>query len=339
MFINNTIIARDAINYDDMELVEEDIQINPVSVFELSPALLLLPVISLLSNMFYLVWSSLYRPARSSLLTLLSLSDMSLVFSGLSLMLSFPHGAPLTMFPDKFYLAIIIHFSLCLFFPLLTLVGVVSYLVKEVFVTLRADNKNTALYVDIEKKEEQEPGIRNILLLMVPSCGVAFLLTCFFITKITSCLVKSDTLSSLSGNSILCTLSPFSTISSTTASQLLLNPLSFPLTVMTVMPVLISLAKTNTLFQDQSDHHHHGRKVGWIIFLSVYSLFICDLLIYSQTSTDISVHIQTTPDTGVHLQTSQDNGVHLYTQPLEWRKSVGSFARNTAIFLIHMLCF
>ena len=279
--------------------------------------------------MFYLVWSSLYRPARSSLLTLLSLSDMSLVFSGISLMLSFPHGVSLTMLPDKFYLAIIIHFSLALFFPFLSLVGVVSYLVKEVFVTLRTENKDTAQYENIEKKTGQDPRIRNLLQLMVPSCVIAFLLTCMFTTKITSCLVQPDPSSSLSGDSFLCNLSPYSSMSSTTASQLLLNPLSFPLTVLTVMPVLISLARANTLFQDQSDHHQHGRKIGWIIFLSVYSLFICDLLIFSQTS----------PDNGVHLQTLPDTGVQLYTQPLEWRKSVGSLARNIAIFLLHRLCY
>ena len=33
MFINNTVVVRDAINYEDMDLLEEDIQMIPVSVF------------------------------------------------------------------------------------------------------------------------------------------------------------------------------------------------------------------------------------------------------------------------------------------------------------------
>jgi len=321
MFINNT--AEESVNIDiisldlEMDISGEDITRSSLDVTELSLVLLLLTFTSLLSNFSYLIWSSFYTPARSSLLILLSLADISLIFCGVSLTLSFPHGATLTKFSDQLNLAIILHFSLGLFFPLLSIVAVVFYLIKEVFITIKTENHYTTEYKAIEKCEEQKIGMRNLFQLMIPSCVFAFLITCFFTTNISSCLTQSEPLSSISGYSAQCSLS-YSTWVTPTISQLLLNPLHFPLTVMAVLPVLICLAQTNTLFLNQENISRHGRKIGWVIFLCVYSLFITDLVMFSQGY--------------------QDSVMDLQVQPLEWRRSAGTMARTTAVFLIHLVC-
>ena len=273
---------------------------------------------SLMSNFFYLIWSSLYKPARSSLFTLLALSDLSLTFCGLSLLLSSPDENIFTRFPDIFHPWIFLNFCLSLFFPLLSLVAVVAYLIKEVCATLAIEKEAACVDSNIKEMKNTEKGIKNLLFLMMPSCVIAFGITCMLSMRINVCYLLFEPptwTSSLSSLSVQCSLNPSSSWLTQKLSELVLNPLHFPLTMLAVLPVLIILAKTNTMFQEHGNRH--GRKLGWIIFLSVYSLFICDLFIFSQSS--------------------GERFLELKLQPLEWRKSAGSVVRNGAFIIIHRL--
>merc|ERR1711874_734547 len=98
MFVNTSsqdTFAMEVIN-NDIELAGRDIQRSPMFLGDLSPVLLMITFTSLLFNFFSLTWSAFYRPARSSLLTLLSLADISLIVCGLSLILSIPDDVHLT---------------------------------------------------------------------------------------------------------------------------------------------------------------------------------------------------------------------------------------------------
>ena len=153
---------------------------------------------------------------------------------------------------------------------------------------------------------------------MIPSCVIGFGITCMLSLRINSChlLFEPPTwTSSISSFSVQCNLNPRSSWLTQKLSELVLNPLHFPLTMLAVLPVLIILAKTNTMFQEPGGCQ--GRTLGWIIFLSVYSFFICDLFIFSQNSGESFMELQ--------------------LQPLEWRKSVGSLVRNGAFIIIQLV--
>ena len=270
---------------------------------------------SLLSNFFYLTWSSLYQPARSSLLTLLALSDLSLSFCGLSLSLFTPSENLLARFPDQFLPWLSLHFCLSLFFPLLSLVAVVIYLLKEILITLgtrKEDVIHDVANIHKNNKNEDKKVTMNLFQLMIPACLVAFCITCQLCERIISCFLFHETNSwpsSPDGLFVQCSLQPGSSEITQRLVELTTNPLNFPLTVLTVLPVLILLARTNILFREQGAFH--GRKLGWTIFLSVYSLFICDLVMFSQST--------------------WKNSLDMRVQPLEWRNSAGSLVRTVAV--------
>eukprot|EP00092_Neocalanus_flemingeri_P078895 GFUD01098231.1.p1 GENE.GFUD01098231.1~~GFUD01098231.1.p1 ORF type:complete len:160 (-),score=39.79 GFUD01098231.1:25-504(-) len=155
----------------------------------------------------------------------------------------------------------------------------------------------------------------SLFQLMIPSCVVAFCITSHLSTRIISCnlLQETDTWPS---SSVHCSLQPGSTQLTQRLTELTTNPLNFPLTVLTVLPVLILIAKTNILFQEQQGALH-GRKLGWTIFLSVYSLFICDLFMFSQSQ--------------------RNSSLEMMMQPLEWRNSVGSVLRTIVVVIVFVL--
>ena len=127
----------------------------------MNPVLLLMTFSSLMSNFFYLIWSSLYKPARSSLFTLLALSDLSLAFCGLSLSLFHQNENFLTSSHGNVHPWIFLHFCLSLFFPLLSLVAVVSYLIKEVYITLATEKEAISVDSNIEQMKRKKKGIKT----------------------------------------------------------------------------------------------------------------------------------------------------------------------------------
>ena len=166
---------------------------------------------SLMSNFFYLIWSSLYKPARSSLFTLLALSDLSLAFCGLSLSLFHQNENFLTSSHGNVHPWIFLHFCLSLFFPLLSLVAVVSYLIKEVYITLATEKEAISLESNFEEMKRKEKGIKNLFLLMIPSCVIGFGINCMLSLRINSChlLFEPPTwTSSISSFSVQCNLNP-----------------------------------------------------------------------------------------------------------------------------------
>lgn len=99
--------------------------------------------------------------------------------------------------------------------------------------------------------------------------------------------------------------------------QLLLNPVHFPLTISAVIPILFSLAFNPSIFI-KGKTQHFKRRLGWFFFISVYSLFLCDLTIFSQSRAAV------------------DNNI-LLLHPMHWRFPLGSLIRNVAVLSTTLL--
>ena len=100
--------------------------------------------------------------------------------------------------------------------------------------------------------------------------------------------------------------------------QLLLNPVHFPLTISAVIPIIFSLAFNPSIFINRKTLHFQ-RRLGWFFFISIYSLFLCDLIIYSQSGTVVDNNILLLHPRGGNLQ------------------CIGSLVRNVAVLSTTML--
>ena len=93
--------------------------------------------------------------------------------------------------------------------------------------------------------------------------------------------------------------------------QLLINPVYFPLTITAVIPILITMATRQTLFKHPSILQRKSI-LSWSLFLSVYSLFIFDLMLFSQSEIFLGKYF-------------------LLPEPLQLGNLVGSIIRNVVI--------
>ena len=93
--------------------------------------------------------------------------------------------------------------------------------------------------------------------------------------------------------------------------RLLLNSVQFPLTLSAVIPLMFSLAFNPSILINRKTQHFK-RRLGWFVFISLYSLLLCDLINFSQSGTVV------------------DNNI-LLLHPMHCRFPLGSLIRNVAV--------
>ena len=120
------------------------------------------------------------------------------------------------------------------------------------------------------------------------------------------------------GHSLKCLQSPASA-SMRTLALVLTNPLHFPLTISTVIPLMLVLASHQTLFR-MTESRAVSRRAGWCLFISLYSLFLVDLILFCRT------------------EVYSEDAALVLPDPLHWRRPAGSLLRNLGIsFLFSVL--
>lgn len=212
-------------------------------------------LILLSSNIFFLLWASRRVPYKSSILMMLSISEISSIFllCG-STFLCNPSLADSTLW-------------ICVFFPFLSLIGVTINLFTEIIDAMLSDNE-----------EFIKTGfIPCLLRLLLPSFILSLAMSFLLRERIEYCLVQPS--------SVHCTIQASVNPLVDSLVQLALNPLRFPFTVNTVLPILLFLAKTTVLFPNV-DHPKNTMIISWSIFIFIYSLFVWDLVSYSRSVMD-----------------------------------------------------
>ena len=116
------------------------------------------------------------------------------------------------------------------------------------------------------------------------------------------------------GNSLQCLQSPAST-SLRTLTRVLTNPVYFPLTTSTVIPVILLIASNKTLFE-KSESRGVSRKAGWYLFISLYSIFLLELTLFIRSD--------------VH----SDDAALVLPDPLHWTRPGGGILRNMATYIV-----
>ena len=177
----------------------------------------------------------------------------------------------------------------------------VVYIISSLLHTVRKE-KEKEEKEEKKEKDEKEEGARDVLVLLVVSVVISSAV-CIGVSR---CLPFC---SSYAGDHLKCLID--NSIIADWPLQLLLNPAHFPLTISAVIPVMVSLAVNQTLFKT-SKTEQFKRKLGWMLFISIYSLFLCDLIIYSQSAAIV-------------------HNILVVLSPLHWRFPIGSLIRNGAV--------
>ena len=170
----------------------------------------------------------------------------------------------------------------------------------------------------MEPRQDQDgsDAIRRMFVLLFLAATLSF----------SVCIAVSDRLVfcsySAAGDDLKCLIersdeAKFENILTAGTLQLLLNPVQFPLTLSAVIPIIFSLAFNPSIFINRKTLHFN-RRLGWFFFVSVYSLFLSDLIIYSQSGTVV------------------DNNI-LLLHPLHCRFPLGSLIRNVAVLSTTLL--
>ena len=190
-----------------------------------------------------------------------------------------------------------------LFFPLLNSVATIIHLVVSVVNNLTSE-------MEPGQVRDGSEAMRRMLVLLLLAAVISFSLCTAVSGRLVfcsysgpaddlKCLIESSEEAKFENNLTSGTL------------QLLLNPAHFPLTISAVIPLVLSLTFTPSIFIDRKTQHFNKSR-GWFFFVSVYSLFLCDLIIYSQTRNVV------------------DNNI-LLLHPMHWRFPLGSLIRNVAV--------
>ena len=116
------------------------------------------------------------------------------------------------------------------------------------------------------------------------------------------------------GHSLKCLQAPASA-SLRTLALVLTNPLHFPLTISTVIPLMLVLASHQTLFR-REESRAVSRRAAWCLFISLYILFLVDLILFSRA------------------EVYSEDAELVLPDPLHWRRPAGSLLRNLGIFLL-----
>ena len=162
-----------------------------------------------------------------------------------------------------------------------------------------------------KKKENHRNILTSTLQLLIMSSISAFIICIGVTSKLSFCSYQdyeSDTLKCLisSGDNFNQTLKTF--------IQVLINPIYFPLTIGAIIPILILIAKL-------SNTDYSSKMFSWLMFVFLYSLFICDLVIYGQNQ-----------------MFQGDDGTFSLLEPLHWRHPCASILRTAAVFTICSFC-
>lgn len=269
----------------ELETVEHHIiDVRTIRVAQLYCLLML----CILANFLYLLVSLVGRLGglvyrlECPLLTVMSLTDLAL---------------SLCSRPPELYLA----FSISLFFPLLNSVATIIHLVVSVVNNLRSEMKPGQV-------QDGSQAIRRVLVLLLLAAVISFFVCAAVASRLVFCRYSQ------SGDDLECLIetsdqAKFGNILTAGTLLLLLNPVHFPLTISAVIPLLFSLAFNPSIFIKTL---HFKRSLSWFLFISIYSLFLSDLIIYSQSGTVL------------------DNNI-LLLHPMHCRFPLGSLIRNVAV--------
>ena len=188
-----------------------------------------------------------------------------------------------------------------MYFPILSSNGIIIHLVKEM-VELIKPTENTK-----KKIENYRKIITSTLQLLIVSSILAFIICIGVTSKLSFCSYQD-----YDSDSLRCLPSSEDDFSQTfrTFIHILINPVYFPLTISVIIPILISLAKL-------SNTHYSSKTFSWLMFMFLYSLFICDLVIYSRSQ-----------------MFSGDDGGFTLVEPLHWRHPCASILRTAAVVTI-----
>ena len=180
---------------------------------------------------------------------------------------------------------------------------------KEIAGVIKRQPVSSAAISDhkIEKMVPLGETLATMLKLLAVS-GLASFLVCAGLTSGLAFCNYYD------GHSLKCLQSPASA-SMRTLILVLTNPLHFPLTISTVIPVMLVIASSHTLFR-MSEDRAVSRRTAWCLFISLYSLFLVDLTLFSRA------------------EVFSEDAALVLPDPLNWRRPTGSILRNLGIFLV-----
>ena len=197
---------------------------------------------------------------------------------------------------------------LSLYFPLVCSVSITIHLGEEIARVIKmhcARLPVSSAAITAHKIEKLVPLgqtlVRTLKLLAVS--GLASFLVC---AGLTSGLAFCNY---YAGDSLKCLQSSAST-SARTLTRVLTNPVHFPLTTSTVIPLMLLLAS------NKSESRGVSRGAGWCLFISLYSLFLVDLTLFSRA------------------EIYSEDAALVLPDPLHWRRPCGSMLRNMGIFLV-----
>ena len=235
-----------------------------------------LPLSVLVTSLSFLLWSTTRRSSSSStLLTLLALGDLGLSAVHLHTLLTAPPYTLLARFPEEQQPWLLHHFALTLFFLLFPLFSLLSCLLLDLlaFVPRRPKEERVFLVSVEEDLEAPARPLSPLVCGLVPAIAAAMLATKAS-TMAASCGAEGAAITCLTGR-LEGRLAGHGALAPHLL-QLLAAPLSFPLTLLATIPLLLLLARTDHLVSRDTA----TRRLAWILFLTTYSLFLWDLLLY-----------------------------------------------------------
>lgn len=256
----------------------------------------------IISNLVYIIWSSITLLTRSSLILMLSVSDISL--SVCSILLHIRNLESEIVF--------LLSFCVSLYFPLVSSVGVMLHLLTEMARLIKIQKQEKCINIETEAPHS------TLLKKMFSTSTLSAVLSLFICMTITKNL---NFCSRFSGEHLKCMMENYPEEGEENFTKKLLqkllqfvvNPVYFPLTITAVIPIMIFLARSQTLFKQQDNVF--SKKISWTLFLVIYSLFICDLFIFGETEIFSGEYF-------------------VLPEPQHWRRSVGSIIRNIVIICI-----
>ena len=191
-----------------------------------------------------------------------------------------------------------------LYFPLVCSVSITIHLGEEIGRVIKMHCVSSAA-ITAHKNEKLVPLGQTLVttLKLLAVSGLASFLVC---AGLTSGLAFCNY---YAGDSLKCLQSSAST-SARILTRVLTNPVHFPLTTSTVIPVMLLLAS------NKSESRGVSRGAGWCLFVSLYSLFLVDLTLFSRT------------------ETYEEDADLVLPDPLHWRRPCGSMLRNVGILLV-----
>lgn len=213
---------------------------------------LLLPCSVLVTSLAYMVWSWL-RLHSSPLLLLLAASDCGLSLLSLHSLLTSPSPSLLARFPEDLQPWLLAHFSLTLFFLLFSLLSLLSSILMETILqVLPVRQPPVPLYMVLdpaleESKTQASSTLWGLAWLALPPLLPALALVWKVSTQLSSCVLEEELL--------LCTTSPLEgwlaghRPLAPALLRLASHPLTFPLTLLVTLPVLVGLARSRGLFR------------------------------------------------------------------------------------------